>query len=182
VLATWANDYLAGLQATRYRGSATSSAAHDGVNLWVARFAAACLRAVADATVFEQRTQSLQAEWRDKLGRIRRDSATDLLLHVLPRAPVITVGSAAADLGRTFRPVNDAVERLTEAGILRQISVGRRNRAFEAPDLIDAFTDLERRLASPAGDTRISAPSRRVPLRRTDPSGGGGVSRSEKKL
>jgi Fic family protein len=182
VLATWANDYVAGLQATRYRGSATSAAGHDGINLWVARFAAACLRAAADATVFEQRAQSLQAEWREKLGRIRRDSATDLLLRVLPGAPVITVGSAAAHLGRTFRPVNDAVERLSEAGILRQISVGRRNRAFEAPDVIDAFTDLERRLASPAGDTRISAPSRRVPLRRTDPTGRGGVSRAEKKL
>jgi hypothetical protein len=84
------------------------------------------------ATLFGEQTQSLQGEWRVKLGRIRRNSATDLLLHVLPGAPVITVGSAAAHIGRTFRPVNDAVERLTDAGILRQITTGRRNRAFEA--------------------------------------------------
>jgi hypothetical protein len=40
--------------------------------------------------------------------------------------------------------------------------VGKRNRAFEAKEVIDAFTDLERQLASPAGDTRSSEPSRSV--------------------
>jgi Fic family protein len=165
VLATWANDYIAGLEATRYRGPASSTAAYDGINLWVARFAAACMRAVADATSFEERAHSLQDEWRAKLGRVRANSATDLLLRALPGAPIITVNSAAAHLERTFRPVNDAIARLTNADVLRQVNVGRRNRAFEAPDVIEAFTALERRLASPAGDTRISAPSRRVPLR-----------------
>lgn len=165
VLATWANDYIAGLEATRYPGPATSTAAHDGINLWVARFAAACMRAVADATSFEERARLLEDEWRARLGPVRANSATDLLLRALPGAPIITVSSAAAQLRRTFRPVNDAIARLTDAGILRQVNVGRRNRAFEAPDVIEAFTALERRLASPVGDTRISAPSRRVPLR-----------------
>ena len=49
------------------------------------------------------------------------------------------------------------------AGVLVQVSVGRRNRAYEAPELIDAFTAFERRLASPEGDTRVSVPARRVP-------------------
>jgi Fic family protein len=68
MLATWADDYIAGLQATRYRGPASSAAAHEGINLWVARFAAACQRAVADATNFEEGAQLLQREWRAKLG------------------------------------------------------------------------------------------------------------------
>jgi Fic family protein len=166
VLATWANDYVAGLGATRYRGPASSTAAFEGTNLWVARFAAACLRAVADAASFEERARSLEAEWRARLGRVRANSAADLLLRALPGTPVITATSAAAHLGRTFQPVNDAIARLIDADILRQVSVGRRNRAFEAPDVIEAFTALERQLASAAGDTRMSAPSRRVPLRR----------------
>jgi Fic family protein len=170
VLATWANDYVAGLGATRYRGTASSAAAYDGTNLWVARFAAACLRAVADATSFEERARTLQDEWRTRLGRVRANSATDLLLRALPGTPVITVSSAAAHLGRTFQPVNDAIARLIDADILRQVNVGRRNRAFESPDVIEAFTALERQLASPAGDTRMSAPSRRVPLRRVSQS------------
>jgi len=62
--------------------------------------------------------------------------------------------------------VNEAIPRLVEAGILKQTTVGQRNRAFEATDLVDAFTDLERQLASPEGDTHSSRPQRRVPQRR----------------
>jgi Fic family protein len=166
VLATWADDYVAGLQATRYRGPASSTAAHEGINLWVARFAAACQRAVADATSFEERSKLLQDEWRAKLGSVRANSAADRLIHALPGAPIVTVSSAAALTGRTFKSANDAIARLADASILKQVNSGRRNRAFEAPDVIEAFTALERQLASPAGDTRTSEPSRRVPYRR----------------
>jgi DNA-binding Lrp family transcriptional regulator len=75
----------------------------------------------------------------------------------------MTVASAAEMIRRSGQAVNEAVGRLTEAGILRQVTVGRRNRAFEAADLIEAFTELERRLASPAGDTRSAPPTRTVP-------------------
>ncbi len=37
---------------------------------------------------------------------------------------------------------------------------------FEAPELIEAFTALERQLASPEGDTLVLEPVRRVPRRR----------------
>jgi Fic family protein len=165
VLATWAKDYVEGLQATRYRGPASSSAAQRGINLWVARFAAACVRAVDDAASFEERAQLLQDEWREKLGAVRANSAAVLLLRALPGAPLITVKSASALIERTFPAANDAIKKLMGAGILRPVKVGRRNRAFEAPDVIEAFTALERRLASPRGDTRTSEPSRPVPYR-----------------
>ena len=166
VLATWGSDYIAGLDATRYRGTASSKAAHDGLNLWVARFGAAAKRAVDDASSFEARTQALQHDWRTALGSVRADSATDRLLRALPGAPLITVNSAAALVGRSFTAVNQAIGRLLASGILKQTNVGRRNRAFEAPAVIQAFTDLERQLASPEGNTRTSEPARRVPRRR----------------
>jgi len=50
--------------------------------------------------------------------------------------------------------------------VLEQTTIGKRNRGFEATDLIDAFTTLERRLASPDADTRISPPARAVPAPR----------------
>jgi Fic family protein len=165
VLATWADDYMAGLQATRYRGPAGSAAARNGTDLWIGRFAAACRRAVSDAANFELRAQELQAGWRTRLGRVRAGSATDALLAALPGAPVLTVASAAGLVDRSFKAVNDAFARLVEAGVLRQVTIGRRNRAFEAPEVIEAFTALERQLASPGGDTRVSAPARRVPRR-----------------
>ncbi len=167
VLATWSQDYINGLTATRYRGKASSQAAVEGLDSWIALFAAATTRAVADAETYEQRVAEVQKTWREALGRPRADSATDRLLRALPGAPVITVQSAAALIGRSEQAINDAIPRLLAAGVLKQTTTGRRNRAFEAVDLIDAFTDLERRLASPDGDTRHSPPGRRVPRRRT---------------
>ncbi|MGO9322061.1 MAG: Fic family protein [Solirubrobacteraceae bacterium] len=166
VLATLARDYVNGLTGFRHVGSPGSPKATEGVNSWVASFAGTCIRSVADATTFESRAAGLEARWRAQLGSVRANSATDLLLRRLPGAPVLTAESAARLLGRTFKPANAAIQRLVQAGILRQITIGRRNRAYEAPEIIDAFTDLERQLASPEGDTRTSPPSRAVPRRR----------------
>ena len=166
ILATWAQDYIDGLMAIRYRGPATSKVASEGINLWIGRFATACKRAVDDATSFEQQARSIETSWREKLGKVRARSAADLLLGVLVGAPVVTVNSAAEMVGRSFIQTNEAIQRLVDAGILKQVTVGRRNRAFEAPEIIAAFTALERQLASPEGDTRTSEPVRTVPRRK----------------
>jgi Fic family protein len=165
ILATWADEYVAGLTATRYLGPPTSVKAQQSLSRWIGLFAAAARRAVADADAFQERIDDLEEAWRQRLGRVRARSATDLLLRALPGAPLLTVRSAAALIGRSTQATNEAIARLTEAEILSQTTLGRRNRAFEAPEVISAFTDLERRLASPAGDTRTAPPARRVPRR-----------------
>ena len=165
VLATWAADYVAALTGTRYLGSSASAAAADGLNHWVALFAAAARRAVADAEEFEKRVAALEAGWRTQLAPVRKNSATDLLLNAIPGARILSVQAAASLIGRSVQAANEAVARLEETGILRQVTIGRRNRAFEAPQLIRAFTDLERQLASPTGNTRVTPPTRRVPRR-----------------
>ena len=166
VLATWAEDYVTGLTATRYVGDANSEAAHVGINRWVALFAGACQRAVLDAQQFEEWVRRLQTAWRERAGNPRRDSAMHRLIGALPAAPVLTVTTAAELTGRSFQAANQAIDRLVAAGVLVQVNVGRRNRAFEAPELVDVFTTLERQLASPEGDTLVSEPTRNVPRRR----------------
>ena len=166
VLATWSRDYIAGLTGTRYVGPPDSAEAHAGTNRWIALFAAACRRAVEDATRFEAQVRALQASWTERAGRPRRDSAARRLIEALPAAPILTASTAAALIDRSFQAAGQAIERLVGAGVLAQASAGRRNRTFEAPELIEAFTALERQLASPAGDTRVSEPVRRVPRRR----------------
>jgi Fic family protein len=153
-LATWSQDYINGLTATRSRGDPSSHAAIDGLDAWVGLFAASTTRSVADAETYERRVAEIQTAWRDTLGRVRTNSAVDLVINALPGAPVITVQSAAALIGRSGQAVNEAIPRLVDAGVLTQTTIGRRNRAFEAPDLINAFNDLERHLASPDRDTR----------------------------
>ncbi|HXX90252.1 MAG TPA: Fic family protein [Acidimicrobiales bacterium] len=167
VLATWSRDYIAGLTATRHVGRPDSKAAIEGLNLWVGLFATACRRAVGDAETFERQVSALQTDWHRRLGRVRAGSAADRLVNALPGAPVVTVNGAAELIGRTFQATNLGIARLENAGILKQVNVGRRNRAFEAPELVKQFTDLERRLASPVGDTRSSETTRRVPRRTT---------------
>jgi len=67
---------------------------------------------------------------------------------------VITVESAAGLIGRSQMRTFEAVNRLEAAGILRQRNIGRqRYRVFEASDVIDLFTGLERALANPTRNT-----------------------------
>jgi Fic family protein len=167
VLATWSRDYVGALMGTRYDGSPDSQEAIEGINRWVELFAAACRRAVNDADAFEQRVSAIQTKWRERIGPHRRRSSVDLLVYALPGAPVVTVKSAADLIGRSIPQTNEAVQRLVAAGVLQQVGSRRWSRTFEARDVIDAFTDLERRLASPEGETRVSAPTRRVPARPT---------------
>lgn len=163
--ATRAQEYVRGLDATRYVGSPTEPAATEAMNRWIGFFAASCTRAVADAESFEQRVQQLQTAWQARLGDVRSDSSALALLRRLPEMPVLTVGGAAKLLGRTFRAVNGAIEALVDAKILTPVTASQRNRVFEARELIDAFTALERQLASPERNTRTSPPVRPVPRR-----------------
>jgi Fic family protein len=155
VLASWAKDYVEGLTATRYRGHVSSQAAHDGLNRWIGLFAAATRRAVADAEAYKRRVAQVQRVWRARLGKVRQNSAVDLLIDVLPSAPIITVRSGASLVGRSEQAINEAIPRLVHARVLTQTTVGRRNRAFEAKEVIAALTDLERQLASPDADSRL---------------------------
>ena len=166
ILATWPGDYIAGLTGTRYESAPDSEEAHAGINRWIALFASACQRAAEDAGRFEEQVRALQDSWRERLRSVRRGSAADLLVRALPGAPLLTATTASDLIGRSFQATSLAIDRLVEAGVLKQVTVGRRNRAFEAPELIEAFTALERQLASPEGDTLGSAPVRRVPRRR----------------
>jgi Fic family protein len=167
ILATWVDDYIGGL--TRYRhagppdGEDRSTAAH----LWLRTFATATRRACLDAGRYAREIDELVATWHAKVGRVRRDSSVDRLLSVLPGVPIVTVESAADLIGRSTVRTGAAVNRLAESGVLAQRNVGKqRYRVFEASDVLGLFTDLERALASPTGDTLEAPPVRPAPPRR----------------
>src|SRR5207244_2853385 len=115
VLATWSKSYIEGLTAMRYRGRVESRDAHDGMNRWVALFAAACRRAVTDAADFEAKVERIIEQWRKGLGPVRAGSAAERLLAMLPGAPVVSVTSAAELVGRSFQATNEAMHRLETA-------------------------------------------------------------------
>jgi Fic family protein len=162
-LATQARTYIDALTATRVVGP--PDAALPALNRWIGIFAAACQRAVADALTFEERVEALQGAWNERLGPARSHASSRRLLAFLPATPILTVDEAAKLLDRRFWAANQAVARLVDVGILTPADAARRGRRFEAREALDAFTALERQIASPDGDTRISAPARTVPAR-----------------
>ena len=152
VLAARSADYIDGLTGTRYKGAPGSNSARAGINRWIAFFASACGQAAEHASRFDAEVRALQSTWRHRVGPARRDSAARLLIEALPAAPVLTVATAAELIDRSFPAASQGIQRLVEAGVLAQVTVGRRNRAFEAPELIEAFNSLEQRVATPPVD------------------------------
>ena len=165
ILATRSRDYVQGLTAARYIGAPEAVAAMEGLAIWIGAFAAATTQACANAHRFGQQIDELVASWRDVTGKIRKNSATDRLLRVLPAAPIITVSTAAQLIARSDQQTAEAVARLTAAGVLQEITLRKRNRAYEAVGLLDAITLFERALASPTGDRRTARPARKIPPR-----------------
>ena len=165
VLATHAQQYVGALTAFRYTGSASSVEANQAAIAFLEPFLADTARACADADAFAARIADLEEQWRTQVGGVRRNSATDLLLQRLAAVPVLTVATAATLIDRSVANTNKAVNVLAEAGVLRQTTLGHRNRAFEVPDLVGALTSFERALASPVGDTQQDKPVGPVPAR-----------------
>ncbi|MHB8462864.1 MAG: Fic family protein [Vulcanimicrobiaceae bacterium] len=166
ILATRARDYVDGLTATRYDGPSDSPQAYEGMNRWLGTFAAACTRAAADASVFEKRIAAIKSAWRERLGNVRSHSTVLRIIEMLPGTPLTTVSKLQQMTGSALSSITEAVARLEKAEILRSVTLGRkRGHVYEAREIIDAFTDLERQLASPTDDTRIETPIRTVPGR-----------------
>lgn len=166
VLATWADDYISGLTAFRHLNPTDSPDRSTAAHVWLRTFAGATLRACNDAQAYASQIDALVERWRSALGAIRNGSALDLLLDVLPGVPLLTVDSAARLTDRSDVAAGSAVNRLAEAGILVQRNLGKqRYRIFEAPEVLELFTSLERALASPTGDTATAPPIRTVPRR-----------------
>ena len=163
VLDTWASDYIAGLTSYRNIGAPNSPERSAGACFWLRTFATAASRSCRDAEAYATKIEALDARWREQLGRVRANSAVELLLDILPGVPEITVERAAELIGRSEMRTGDAVNRLEAAGVLRQRNIGKqRCRVFEAADVVELFTGLERALASPPGNTVTAPPTRRV--------------------
>jgi hypothetical protein len=123
-------------------------------------FVAAGRRAVDDAAAFEQRVIEIEKQWRTALGRVRSGSAVERLLTVLPGVPIISVNRAADVIGRSFQATNQAMHRLEEARSGPPGHNRTAHRAYEAGAILDAFTALERQLASATANTAAARPQR----------------------
>lgn len=113
----------------------------DILNAWLRCFAQACIHAAEQVTALVSQLDMLQQEWRRQLN-VRSDSASSLLVSALPAMPVFTVNSMSAYLDRSFKRVSTATEELVAAGIIEQITPGKRNRVFECSAVVETFARI----------------------------------------
>lgn len=142
VLAANPDAYVKGL--TNYRYGDESD--------WYELFSDALYSAARESAAFGDRVAELQEHWREQAGNPRRNSAAAKLINALPSHPVVNLRGAVQITGASEPAVLRAFQRLEQAGVLRQTSVGRRNRAFECVGLFALLDDFERRLG-PGGRT-----------------------------
>lgn len=135
---------LAG-EADRYIAGLTSWRNGDEED-WYAVFTDAVYRAATGAREFADRVAELQRSWIEQAGHPRRGSGPLRLIELLPSHPIVDVKTATQLLGGTPERARQAVLRLEQAGVLRQTTVGRRNRAWETVGLFDLLDRLERDL------------------------------------
>ena len=151
VLATDARAYVRGL--TDYR--------EGMLDEWTGVFAAATRTAATQARSFADRVAGLQQRWRERATRPRASSAAERLIAVLPAYPIVDLSLTRNVLDVSAPAAWGALQRLEGAGVLRQITVGRRNRAYEAVGLFDVVDRFERELATPPGTTKPARPTPR---------------------
>ena len=112
---------------------------------WLQIFAAAAARAAELAAAFLAQVQQLQDQWRAQLAEhhVRSDAAAWAVIDVLPAHPIISVSLAVGASGRARAAIQQAVEVLVEAHVLRPLSNARRNRQWEAAGLLDLAAEFE---------------------------------------
>ncbi|HEV2088463.1 MAG TPA: Fic family protein [Cryptosporangiaceae bacterium] len=102
--------------------------------------------------------RQLVAELRDARRRwtevvsARRDAAAWKLADLLLRQPVIDSELARAALGATSANTHRAIRQLVDAGVLVEFSGKRRNRRWQAPEVLRALDDFAER----AGRRRLA--------------------------
>lgn len=138
-LARAKDEYVASLTAWRYED--------DGAERWVTQLARATEDAALAADRLASQVAELQATWTDQAGRPRGDSTAAAIIKLLPAHPVLNADQVATLLDRTTVAARTALNVLERAGVLRQITVGRRNRMWECVGLFALLDDMERSLS-----------------------------------
>ncbi|MEY9997301.1 Fic family protein [Streptomyces sp. V4I8] len=151
-----AREYIAGLNAYRYVGSADSAAAAAGMDAWIRVFLAATRDAVSEARRFTDELATMRKAWNAKLahhrealgrrGQPRKGAAVVRLMEQLPGVPIVTARATQMLLGVSFVAASSALEELAGAGVVQVKEVERGTRAYLATDVLDLISGAERRL------------------------------------
>jgi hypothetical protein len=97
--------------------------------------------AVQNGRTLEKDITRVAASW-DTTVRARRDSSIHALKGLLLRQPVVTIKIVARECHVSEQAADSSVMKLVDAGILTQVTAGRRNRHWEATEILTALDDF----------------------------------------
>ena len=118
----------------------------------------AAVTAAAEAVTSADHLVELPDRWRADV-RANKGSAADKLLDRLLEVPVLTDKSAASAVGASTRRIYDALNRLTEAGIVTEVTGNERDRVWVAGDVLMRSTASK---SGSAGDSNLPVAARTV--------------------
>ncbi len=150
VLGTEGDAYVRGL--TAYREGRPDD--------WYLDFALTVIKACRAARHLAQEIEKLEERWMRQARSPRHGSTARKLVQLLPGQPILRVGHVVELTGASTSAAHKAVNDLEAAGVLKQVTVGKRNRAWEAVGLLRLVDEFERRLATPdSGDNKPARPA-----------------------
>ena len=145
--------YIAGL--TSYRSGNLAE--------WCTIFSEATHIAAERAAELGIALLNVKSEWLERAGRPRRGSSARRLVEGLSGHPLLSVALASELLGVSEEAARLALNQLAERSVLRQVTIGRRNRAWEANDFFDLLDEFDMGMASIEGRGRARpAPTRHL--------------------
>lgn len=114
---------------------------------WCASFAGACDRAASLSTELAEAIAKLQADWFERAGRPRRDSAAARIISTLPAQPITSAATIRAAMGASHQRALAGLKLLAEARVVRQITEGAYDRQYAADELFALLETYEERIA-----------------------------------
>ncbi|MDJ0419515.1 hypothetical protein [Rhodococcus opacus] len=100
--------------------------------------------AVANGRTLVEDLEAVRADWRTRVTA-RRGATAHRLVDLLLRQPVVDNKLVTSTLGVTGANAQIAIDRLVDAGILAQITDGRRNRIWQAEDVVQMLDEFAAR-------------------------------------
>ncbi|KQY08329.1 fic protein [Mycobacterium sp. Root135] len=112
----------------------------------IVTFANSSKTAAAESRTTAERLAEIPVEWRNMVGPIRRHSATEKLLLLLPSTPIVSSDDAVSLVDAPRSSVFAAINRLHETGVLRPLTDRKRDQVWGASLVLDELDDLGRRI------------------------------------
>ncbi len=114
----------------------------DAVDTYLQYFARCFTAAAQSAMRFVDESEQLIATWRERLD-CRSDAASLHIVEALAGTPMFTIEEMAATIDRSFKRTSVSVAELEAAGIVENVTKGRRNRVFVARDIVELYANVK---------------------------------------